>query len=520
MKTRILSTTTSWRGVVCIAVAATLYVGSHTLDAQDVFYQGGYSGGVPTYGEDGQFIVDGEYAPYFPDANSSGDAFGAFAPPADQSQYATPNGFDFSSVPQVADGSAYLTPVAPIQNGANGSYDVSTADGAQFTILGDVTGSIPIGNSAYDSIPFLEERQFSQPRRLPELKVPQTDRELAERIDALKERFAHMPLSIQRCAPGRLLRYSLIGGADQTFMAPSSSDDNAERVDLKPIYALGALCWNFPCAERRLLRIVNGKPTPTVGFGFQTKRGEFLAALAYARIDRDYEMSVDGRKFRVQDLVEAEKAACSSQADLSLVAVGLAHYSQNADENWINESGEVWNLARILEQESRRQVDWDTESSLCKLTAFAYLLARLKQSEFASASDSRLAVALKRTEEFLLAVKERIWTIIGDDTLSSSLFFNDKTSLENPYMRLYVNGKLLLWLSLVSSQEEMKAERMRRADAELCALVDQLFNSLDNLESLSATDEESLAVAMQALNACRKSLPEAAPIQAAEIDEE
>ena len=34
---------------------------------------------------------------------------------------------------------------------------------------------------------------------------------------------------------------------------------------------------------------------------------------------------------------------------------------------------------------------------------------------------------------------------------------------------------------------------------ELCALVDQLFNSLDDLNQVSATDEESFAIALQTL---------------------
>ena len=73
-------------------------------------------------------------------------------------------------------------------------------------------------------------------------------------------------------------------------------------------------------------------------------------------------------------------------------------------------------------------------------------------------------------------------------------------------MTVYVNGKLLRWIELVSSPEEMRADKMRRAMYELCALVDQLFNSVDDLDSFSATDEEALAVAMQALVVYRKSL--------------
>jgi hypothetical protein len=52
---------------------------------------------------------------------------------------------------------------------------------------------------------------------------------------------------------------------------------------------------------------------------------------------------------------------------------------------------------------------------------------------------------------------------------------------------------------LTSSAEELRSEKARRAVFELCGLVDQLFNSVDDLDRLAPLDEESLAVAMQTL---------------------
>ena len=81
--------------------------------------------------------------------------------------------------------------------------------------------SIPIGDSRFDNIPVLNEQQF-QPseKRLPDLNIPQTDSELSERIDALLARFTTPTLTIERSTPGRLLRYSLVGGADDPLINP------------------------------------------------------------------------------------------------------------------------------------------------------------------------------------------------------------------------------------------------------------------------------------------------------------
>ncbi|MDD3590417.1 MAG: hypothetical protein PHO46_09140 [Thermoguttaceae bacterium] len=393
-----------------------------------------------------------------------------------------------------------------------GDSNIISSDGSNYVILGDVTEPFNFASGMYDHIPFLNEGVNAPQRKLPELKIPQTDAEFIARVNILLRRFSSPNLSIIQSTPGRLLRYSLIAGADETFLAPSptSQDEKAEesvaKSEMKPMYALGALCWNVPCSNRRLMRVINNSPAPKVGYGFQTQRGEFLAALAFAKVDRNYEIRVESKTFTVQDLVEWEKRSCSSYANLSLVAVGLAHYSQDPDEIWRNQSGEEWSLQKLLEAESRRKVDWNTADSTDKLLAFTYLLARLKQSSKANTPD--LEPILQRTETFLLSMKKQVWDAYTDTSLCDSLFFNSETKLKTPYMKLYVNGRLLRWLIIVSSKEELETPKIKYAAAELCALVDQLFNSLDDLNQVSATDEESFAIALQTLRLYSKQLPQ------------
>ena len=394
---------------------------------------------------------------------------------------------------------AFLPP-----NGAvfAGSPDFSGAIPTGTPLGGQIIGEVPF-NGDINSIPLLEQKQPNAPRPLPALNVPRTDADFEKRVEALARRFSKPPLSIEGSTPGRLLRYSLIGGADATFLAPNRalSAENTQTEssipnttpDLEPIYALGALCWNVPGGNRQILRVVDGRPLAKVGFGFQSKRGELLAALAFSKIDRDYEIRISDEKFRVQDLVDAEKLACSKGANLSTVAVGLAHYSQNPDETWTNAFGETWSLAKILEQETRRPVDWGSTEATDKLLALTFLLARLKKGALRDSPE------LKRAEATLIALKGRVWGLFNDATLAETLFFDEKVKLSTPHMRLYVNGALLRWLTLTSSAEELRSEKARRAVFELCGLVDQLFNSVDDLDKLAPLDEESLAVAMQTL---------------------
>ncbi len=384
-----------------------------------------------------------------------------------------------------------------------GAPQTTSVDG--MIMLGDVTGAIPIGNFNYDSIPFLEEQGAPKPRKLPELNVPQNDKEFNERLKALRERFANPPLSTQNSTPGRLLRFSLVAGADETFLTSKGlSVEEAAKKDannLERVYALGALCWNLTCADETPLRVVDGKIYPKIGVEFQRSRGEFLANLAFAQIDRNYEIRVGEESSTVQDLVESEKSRCSSYADLSTLAIGLAYYSQDPDEEWIADSGERWSLTRLLKHEYARRVDWGSVEATERLLALSYLLARLKQSK--QINDPAFAETLRTVETYLTSIKKLAWEIIGENPLCESLFFIADVKLTTPYMRLYVNGSIMRWLILVSSTEELQSERVKKACAELCALVDQLFNSLDSLDQLAPIDEESLGVALHALQLYR-----------------
>lgn len=431
---------------------------------------------------------------------------------AAQVVYPSPQ-FDGGFVPGAT---SFGAPVVVGDSFSNGAPVFNDFNGSGFTVSSDFSGAVPVGtplggqiigevpfNGDINSIPLLEQKQPNAPPPLPELNVPRTDADFEKRVEALARRFSKPPLSIEGSTPGRLLRYSLIGGADATFLAPnrallpentqSAQNTTTATPDLEPIYALGALCWNVPCAGRRILRVVDGRPSVRVGYGFQSKRGELLAALAFAKIDRNYEIRINDEKFRVQDLVDAEKLACSKGANLSTVAVGLAHYSQNPDETWTNAFGETWSLAKILEQETRRAVDWGSTEATDKLLALTFLLARLKQGAFRDSPE------LKRAETNLIALKGRVWALFDAAPLAETLFFDEKVKLETPHMRLYVNGALLRWLTLTSSAKELRSEKARRAVFELCGLVDQLFNSVDDLDKLAPLDEESLAVAMQTL---------------------
>ncbi len=371
--------------------------------------------------------------------------------------------------------------------------------GGNYVILGDVSNGIPIGNSLFDNIPALEYREVSPTKRLPPLNIPENKEEMFTRLDLLVTRLTNSQLKIQETLPCSLLQYLLIMGV-QEAKRPSPNlnlaNSSANSFPIHPADAITILCKNYKCSNRRLMRSLDNMPVPTVGFSFQSQRGEFLATLARAKINQNFELNVDGKIYTIKDLVEWEKYSCSEYANLSLVAVGLSYYLEDPDETWDNFSGQEWSLSRILTQEISRPIDWNTEESTNKLIALTYLLAKLKK---ASSPSSTLVNTINQTETFLCSVKQWLLKLISTDQLENSLFFSDVQPTNSLSRKIDIKGRLLQWLILVSSPNELENENIEKEMRLLCAYADQTLNSTDNLNALRIADTESLVSGINAL---------------------
>ncbi len=379
------------------------------------------------------------------------------------------------------------------------TYEPSLTSG-NYVILGDVSNAIPIGNTLFDNIPALEYREVAPTKRLPPLNIPENKEEIFKRLDSLVARFTNNQLRIQETLPSSILQYlQLVGIREVSFSAtPSNLNTSVNSFQIRPSDAAYILCKNYKCSNRRLMRALDDMPVPVVGFSFQTQRGELLAALARAKVNRNFELNIDDKKYTIKDLVEWEKYSCSEYANLSLVAVGLSYYIEDPNEKWFNFSGQEWSLSQILNQEISRPIDWNTEESTNKLIALTYLLAKLRTVQSPS---SELVKAINQTETFLCSVKQWLIKLISTDQLDASLFFSDvqpsdSDSLSN---KIGVKGRLLQWLILVSSAKELANERLEKNMGRLYAYADQTLNSTDNLNALSIADTASLVSALKTL---------------------
>ena len=304
---------------------------------------------------------------------------------------------------------------------------------------------------------------------------------------------AKRTLTTQNNTPWNVLLMALPYGADTMVYQPVPNADPKDKT--KPrgnhIYAIGTLCWNYPCAGKTMLRTDGRRVFARVGNGYQHRSGALLATLAMSNIMPNYEMKVSGGSYTIGHLVASEKAAVSRGVNMSQALVGLSFYTE-PNEAWKNEMGENWTIEKIVTEELNRSLDQGTSDVtdwLLGLTAAVKLY-----EEEGKVLRGPMALAKKQLgtyQDFVLSVQ-------NENGLWHPKFFLFKGTSPDAYETLYSSGHILRWLLVSISDEDLKNPKITKAVTSLVATVNRIP---PNVAAGSMTDRqlEGLAISLHAL---------------------
>ncbi|MDR3233420.1 MAG: hypothetical protein LBT46_07140 [Planctomycetaceae bacterium] len=301
-------------------------------------------------------------------------------------------------------------------------------------------------------------------------------------------------LNTQSNSPHDILLMTLPYGADAKVWQPNPNVNPRDKNDPKgsAVYSIGALCWNYPCAGKTLLRTDGSRIFAKLGFGYQQRTGSLLAMLSMSNIMPNYELKVGSAAYSIADLIESEKTSVSSGQNLSQVLVGLAFYS-SVKEQWKNDLGETWTIEKMTTEELNRSIDQgssDVTDWLLGLTA----AVKLYESERKPVRGS-LALAkkqLKTYQDFVLSVQ-------NDQYLWHPKFFLYKGSNPDAYETLYASGHILRWLLLSLPDKELQNPAVIRSVASLTSVVNRIPPAA-SAGTLTDRQLEALAVSLHALS--------------------
>ncbi|MCL2305813.1 MAG: hypothetical protein FWC43_10765 [Planctomycetaceae bacterium] len=309
------------------------------------------------------------------------------------------------------------------------------------------------------------------------------------------------PLELQKDSPASVIAYCFAYGADtqviqvlQTQQQPGRQPQVASRT---PVFAIGALCWNYPSGGKTLLRADGKNIIAKVGPGLQRKPGALLAMLAMSSVAESYEVRVGDVIGSIADLIQAEKAACSADADMSLALIGLSFYC-DVEEEWTNEFGEKWSIPKMVDAELLHPADQGTSNITDQLLGLACAVRRF-ESEGIELTGPMLVAKnwLERGTNNDPSFEKFALSVQNEQGLWHPRFFLFKGSTTNPWDSLYSSGHIFRFLAFSLSEEKLTDPLVVRSAK---ALADLISNpKVANTPATTERQVEALATALHAL---------------------
>lgn len=240
------------------------------------------------------------------------------------------------------------------------------------------------------------------------------------------------------------------------------------------VSAPGWLCWNGTCRGRRMMYMQNGTLGILEGPGFQGHPGQLLAVLAQCRVGRDYELRVDGQSLTVQDLVEREMETCRVDRELTFKLIGLSHYLKS-DAEWQNESGEKWNVPRLLRVELASSLNGVACGGSHRLMGISYSVykRRLRKEPL----DGVWGEAEQRVQKYIAYT----YKLQNRDGGFSTQWYQRRADSGDINRKLQTTGHMLEWLVFSLPDEQLDDPRLLRAvDFLVNLMVNNRFNEWEN----------------------------------------
>lgn len=230
--------------------------------------------------------------------------------------------------------------------------------------------------------------------------------------------------------------------------------------------AIGWLCYNLPLRGPRMLTIRNNLPNAVRGVSVQGHHGQFLAILAQSRLLRSYPLLIDGKKFTVDDLIEAEKRTCNAGDELTFKLIALAHYLPT-DAQWRCERGQKWDIPRLIREEIRQPI---THSAACggthRLMGLAYAVRRRQQQGKPIDGDFALA------QQYLQQYFDWTFSLQNSDGSFSTAWLARRENRPDIDRKIQCTGHITEWLVYSLPKHELH-------NPQVVAAVDFLTTSLE-----------------------------------------
>ncbi len=326
------------------------------------------------------------------------------------------------------------------------------------------------------------QAQRPQPQQpLPPLDAQTIANDLHGAIQRLMAANSRRRPALTDCSPDKVLAYC----------HPFGGQARATDTGNQPVYAVGALCWNFPCQGKTLFRINGDQVVARVGYGYQQSPGSFLAMLAFSEILPDYEIKAGNDSRTLANLIATEKNNCSRGQNLALVLAGLSFYT-TPEEQWGNSLGEAWSLERLVFEELSRRADQSNVDVTNQLLGLAAAVRAYQEANRPLTGPlAEALVHLETYQRFALSIQN------SDGTWHPMFFVSKGTSTDADSV-LYASAHILRALVYSLPPDQLQHPQVQRGVVAVAAIIAKRSVATP-FSQMSYRQMEGITVGLQAL---------------------
>jgi hypothetical protein len=222
------------------------------------------------------------------------------------------------------------------------------------------------------------------------------------------------------------------------------------------VNAVDWLCQGGICKNDRLVYLERGRVSARQGVGVQGHHGQFLAILAQSHVPADHPMSIEGKSYKLSDLIESEKLGCHSGMELTFKLIALVHYLKT-DDTWKNELGQTWSIPRLIQEEIASPIRGAACGGTHRLMGLSYAVRnRTERGEPVIGEYARARKYLADYHKYTLAMQ-------NPDGSFSTEWFVRRADWMDVDRKVQTTGHILEWLVYSLPEEDLDDPRVVRA---------------------------------------------------------
>jgi hypothetical protein len=198
----------------------------------------------------------------------------------------------------------------------------------------------------------------------------------------------------------------------------------------------------------------------------QGHEDQWLGYIAQTGVSPEEPIIVAGKTFKFGDLLTQAQWDVYEGMEASWTLMALSVYVP-ADTTWSNKNGETWSVERLIEMEARADLAASPCGGSHRMSGIAMALNR--RLEDGGDLTGGWKTADDKVQECIQKAREHQQP---DGTFSTNYWIRPSTS-PDAALRLNTTGHTLEFLTLATSDAQLREPWIRRAAVELCNLLDQ-----------------------------------------------